>query len=126
MMMMPAPLGIVVMLMGCASSQAWTTDKAVKALTDLTSGADAAHCVHLPGTYPHAEWQGTRLEGFVIAQVGASLLACSMYGSVMMSVIARLVPRDWNCCCVDGCSSCTCKWKVMTSHATHAIIMRTM
>lgn len=24
--------------------------------------------IHLPGTYPHDEWQGTRLEGFVISQ----------------------------------------------------------
>jgi hypothetical protein len=90
--------------MRCASSQAWTTDKAVKALTDLTSGADAANCVHLPGTYPHAEWQGTRLEGFVIAQVCASLLACSMYGSVMMrSGIAGLAPCDRHRCCEDRC-----------------------
>jgi hypothetical protein len=24
--------------------------------------------VHVPGTYPHAQWQGSRLEGFVVAQ----------------------------------------------------------
>ena len=50
--------------------QAWTTDRAVAALTDLTGSGSASHCVHLPGTYPHHQWQGSRLEGFVIAQVG--------------------------------------------------------
>ncbi len=25
-------------------------------------------CLHLPGSYPHDQWQGTRIEGFVVAQ----------------------------------------------------------
>jgi hypothetical protein len=24
--------------------------------------------VHIPGTYPHEQWQGSRLEGFVVAR----------------------------------------------------------
>ncbi len=28
---------------------------------------EAAGCLRLPGTYPHDEWQGERLEGFVVA-----------------------------------------------------------
>lgn len=30
---------------------------------------DATGCsIHLPGSYPHDQWQGSRIEGFVISQ----------------------------------------------------------
>jgi hypothetical protein len=28
----------------------------------------ASGCVHLPGTYPHDQWQGDRIEGFVVSR----------------------------------------------------------
>ena len=31
-------------------------------------GGSASGSLHLPGTYPHDQWQGSRIEGFVIAQ----------------------------------------------------------
>lgn len=33
-----------------------------------SSDGHGVHSIHLPGTYPHDQWQGSRLEGFVIAQ----------------------------------------------------------
>jgi hypothetical protein len=33
-----------------------------------SSVGQGLHSIHLPGTYPHDQWQGSRLEGFVIAQ----------------------------------------------------------
>eukprot|EP00798_Chlamydomonas_sp_ICE-L_P020786 gene20786-27612_t len=44
------------------------TKQALGALDKIVEEGSAAGSVHLPGTYPHADWQGTRIEGFVIAQ----------------------------------------------------------
>lgn len=43
-----------------------TTAEAVAQLDQLASGS--ALTLRVPGTYPHAEWQGTRIEGFVVSQ----------------------------------------------------------
>lgn len=44
-----------------------TTAAAVAALDDLLSAFPDGH-VRVSGTYPHAQWQGSRIEGFVVAQ----------------------------------------------------------
>lgn len=49
------------------SLSAPTTTAAIAALDDLLSTFPDSH-VRIRGTYPHAEWQGSRLEGFVVAQ----------------------------------------------------------
>ncbi|EFJ47228.1 hypothetical protein VOLCADRAFT_105196 [Volvox carteri f. nagariensis] len=47
------------------------TGHAMRVLDELVSeeveGAGDGGCLRLPGTYPHDGWQGTRLEGFVVA-----------------------------------------------------------
>lgn len=66
-------------LSGCTTSE--VLDQLGK-LSDQTSdqpdlGSDAgskvsdrprSSCIHLPGTYPHDQWQGSRIEGFVVSQ----------------------------------------------------------
>ena len=44
-----------------------TTAAAVAALDDLLGAFPDTH-VRVHGTYPHAQWQGSRIEGFVVAQ----------------------------------------------------------
>ncbi len=47
------------------------TSEALKALGELVSGGEGGEgsgSLHLPGSYPHDEWQGERIEGFVVAQ----------------------------------------------------------
>lgn len=44
------------------------TSSALTQLNRLVSEGQAAGCMHLCGTYPHDQWQGSRLEGFVVAQ----------------------------------------------------------
>lgn len=34
----------------------------------ISQGSNSAGSVHLPGSYPHDQWQGSRIEGFVISQ----------------------------------------------------------
>jgi hypothetical protein len=43
-----------------------TTEEAVACLDGIAAGSHSA--LRIPGTYPHAAWQGTRIEGFVVAQ----------------------------------------------------------
>lgn len=50
-----------------AATAAPTTAAAVAALDDLLRGFPSS-CVRIAGTYPHDQWQGSRIEGFVIAQ----------------------------------------------------------
>jgi len=44
------------------------TARALAALSAAANEGAADGCLHLPGTYPHDAWQGSRIEGFVVAQ----------------------------------------------------------
>ncbi|GAX84707.1 hypothetical protein CEUSTIGMA_g12129.t1 [Chlamydomonas eustigma] len=44
------------------------THTALTALSNLVQDHESAGCVYLPGTYPHDQWQGSRIEGFVVSQ----------------------------------------------------------
>eukprot|EP00892_Ulva_mutabilis_P010846 jgi/Ulvmu1/8133/UM040_0029.1 len=50
-----------------AATAAPTTAAAIATLDNLLAGFPGSH-VRIAGTYPHAEWQGSRIEGFVVAQ----------------------------------------------------------
>ncbi len=45
-----------------------TTARALAALDGLVRAAHGSGSVRLPGTYPHDQWQGSRIEGFVVSQ----------------------------------------------------------
>jgi hypothetical protein len=62
-----------------------TTAEAVARLDALA--ASGPHALRVPGTYPHAEWQGTRLEGFVVAQ-GDEI--SEAYASEMREIVSSL------------------------------------
>lgn len=53
------------------------TSAAVRALGRLVADGAAEGSLHLPGTYPHEQWQGSRIEGFVVAQGQAMDVAAS-------------------------------------------------
>jgi hypothetical protein len=64
-------------LSGCPTAEALQQLTALIEVPDAAAGdtvnaaaAAAAGCkgVHLPGTYPHEQWQGSRIEGFVVSQ----------------------------------------------------------
>lgn len=44
------------------------TATALSSLSALVEEGRGDGCLHLPGTYPHDQWQGSRIEGFVVSQ----------------------------------------------------------
>ena len=55
------------------------TSEVTAALDEIVDSAgEDSNCVKVPGAYPHAEWQGSRIEGLVIAQVRCCVIICNM------------------------------------------------
>lgn len=68
---------------------------AVEQLHALVADGGAAGAVHLPGTYPHAQWQGERIEGFVVAQGDAvSEAASERLRSLRGAMEAQVLPLE--------------------------------
>ena len=56
-----------------------------------SQGSNSAGSVHLPGSYPHDQWQGSRIEGFVISQ-GQQITQESIEVGSMQVQCLRLSP----------------------------------
>jgi hypothetical protein len=50
------------------ASSAVPTAEAIAALDATVSASVPDKVLRVPGTYPHEQWQGTRIEGFVVSQ----------------------------------------------------------
>lgn len=74
------------------ANAALPTDSAL-AMLDNVADSHSADCIRIHGTYPHAAWQGSRLEGFVIAQ-GAPVdnRTTSQLQSLASSLQRRAIP----------------------------------
>ena len=73
-----------------AASSGSPTAEILSSLDNLVDSAAAGSAVKIAGTYPHADWQGTRIEGFVVSQ-GESV--SDEYSSRMAAVGQQLAEQ---------------------------------
>lgn len=62
-----------------------------------TAAASSSDSIRIPGTYPHDEWQGTRIEGFVVSQ-GQSITSQLIKELQVRST--DFIPFNSQWCCV--------------------------